>query len=250
MNYLSDCFKGISYYWNQLRYFELELSDEEVKEKLNWEHRTWNGCRKDRKEMWSGFYPKTAPVPHIVLEAVERLKERHIHKGVAVDLGCGISQTASYLLNKGWTVYAVDSSAPVLQTWTERLSPLEKKWLNCKQLILVNKSIEEFEYPEKVHLITASESLPYCDPQEIQTIFLKAKEALLEEGIFASNFFPPFEHPLSNEMLRERFGGWTTSKNVIEGVVRRAGFPSWSVTVKKSLHGTDDQFHVYAQHCK
>ena len=124
---------------------------------------------------------------------------------------------------------------------------MRKNWIKEGQLVLVHKSIEEFEYPEKVHFISAIESLSYCDPAKISKIFLKAKNALLFGGVLVCNLFPYSGIPEADNILRQVFGGWLTTKNVVEAVMRSVDFPSCSVVEGLSPLGIAKQFHVIAQ---
>ena len=124
---------------------------------------------------------------------------------------------------------------------------MKEKWIENGKLVLVHQSIEGFDYPEKVDLITATESLPYCDPEEIGNIFLRAKNALHPQGVLVCNIFPYDKFPVVDDMLRRMFGAWMTTKNVIEAVMKSIDFSSWSVIEGRSPSGLAKQFHVFAE---
>ncbi|MCH9625563.1 MAG: hypothetical protein S4CHLAM123_07390 [Chlamydiales bacterium] len=246
LSQLAACF---SFTLEQLGFYEPELSINEAKERLNKEGAIWNTFQCDRTEVWNDFLSSNeikAPLSPLINKAIVHLKSQNIQKGVAVDLGCGISATSFNLLDCGWKVYAVDSSALIIQSLEQKVASIGKKWIEEGKLILVNKSIEEFEYPEKVHLISAVDSIPYCDPRKINDIFLKAKNSLHSGGIFAFSLFPYADLPLVDSMLRIMFGGWMTTKNVIEAVMKCIDFSSYSIAEEKSPDGKAKQFHVFA----
>jgi SAM-dependent methyltransferase len=250
MNCLSQLIACCTYALEQLGLYEPEINIYQARDRLSKEKGIWEKFQKDRTELWNQFQANNTnhdALPFLVEKAVTHLNSKDLNGGVAVDLGCGISGTAFNLLECGWKVYAVDSSKSVINTLTDKVSQVGKKWIENGQLVLVNQSIEEFKYPENVHLITAMDSLPYCDPEKISDIFLKAKNALLPGGVLVCSLFPYNDHPIADNMLREMFGAWMTTKNVVEAVMRSVDFPSWSVVEGRSPGGLAKQFHVFAQ---
>jgi SAM-dependent methyltransferase len=249
MNCLSQMIGYFSYAIEQLGLYEPEINVQEARRRLNLERKLWEKSQSDRNELWNIFQTDNmtnGPLPSLVEKAITHLESHNIKRGVAVDLSCGINTTTFNLLEQGWKVYAVDSSEFVIKNLEQKASSIGKSWINDGKLVLINQAIEEFAYPEKVHLITATESLPYCDPTKITKIFLEAKSALLPQGVLVCNLFPYTNFPVDN-MLRGMFGGWMTTKNVVEAVVRSVDFSSWSVTEGKSPQGLAKQFHIFAQ---
>jgi SAM-dependent methyltransferase len=249
MNCLSQVISCLSNALEQLGLYEPVIDSAEAKKRLSVEGELWQRCQVDRNQIWDDFQHRQSlysPLPKLVGKAIEHFYNCNIQKGVAVDLGCGISTTAVTLLERGWKVYAVDSSFSVLNTLTQKISMMGKKWIEDGQLVLVNQAIEEYEYPEKVDLVTAIDSLPYCDPKKIEQIFCKAKHALRPQGVLVCSLFP-YQDPCRDHMLRKIFGGWMTTKNVVEAVMRGVNFPSWSVTDGQSPGGFAKQCHVFAE---
>lgn len=249
MGCLSQMLSCFSYILEQTGLYEPEISIDEAKDRLEREGlNMWEEVQGDRSALWNDFQAKgfrangeLSPLVKKAFSINQKIQKNQ--KGIAVDLGGGLSHTAIDLLKKGWKVYVVDNSSLVLETLAQKV---EKKWINNGQLVLVNSSIEEYEYPEKVDLITASESLPYCDPRKIQEVFLKAKNALQHQGVFACNFFP-YDRPEVDLILRNMFGAWMTTKNVIDAVMKSVDFSEWSVVEGRSSGGLGRQFHVFAQ---
>lgn len=249
MNCLSQMAECCTNALEYLGLYEPEIDIHQARSRLSKEKEIWGKTQGDRAELWNSFQAKNpihAKLPSLVEKAVIHLKNHGRDRGVAVDLGCGINSTAFHLLERGWKVYAVDNSKSVMNTLTDKVSQMRKKWIENGQLVLVNQSIENFEYPENVHLIIAIDSLPYCNPEKIGNIFLKAKHSLLSQGVLICNFFP-YKNPIADNVLRSMFGAWLTTKNVIEAVMRSADFPSWSVVDGHSPNRIAKQFHVFAE---
>jgi SAM-dependent methyltransferase len=250
MSCLSRVIGCLSYALEQLGLYEPEISIREARDRLSLESKLWEKTQDNRDEFWSDFQADnttTGPLPTLVERAITHLKNHHVYRGVAVDLGCGINTTTFNLLERGWKVYAIESSDAVIKTLAQKVSSMGENWIRNGQLVLVKQAIEEFKYPEKVHLVTAIDSLPYCDPKKINKIFLEVKNALLPQGVFVCNLFPYNDNPIVDGMLRGMFGAWTTTKNVVEAVIRSVDFSSWSVTEGKSQGGLAKQFHIFAQ---
>lgn len=219
-----------------------KISLQEASTRLEKESGSWKKNVHDRSAFWKKYYQDRAThpidnvLPALVGQGLSRLHEKEIQKGVAVDLGCGISSTTNVLLHRGWKVHAVDDSSFVIGT----LSTLQINWIQRKQLVLIKGSIERFEYLEKAHLITAIDSLCYCNPLEIQNIFFKAKHALLSGGVFVYTL-------VAHNTETQRSGSWMTTKNVVEAVMRSMKFTSWSISKKSSPEGCAKLFYVLAQ---
>jgi SAM-dependent methyltransferase len=251
MNCLSHTFHFISQALEHLGLYEPEIDAQEAHSRLYAESKIWKGFQGDRDELWGDFQASSqtsGPLHHLVAKAVTTLEsDRHSQRGVAVDLGCGISTTTFNLLEKGWKVYAIDSSKSVLETLAKTASSLNESWIEDGQLVLVHDSIEGFEYPEKVHLITAIDSLPYCNPKKVTEVFLRAKDALVPQGIFVCTLFSHDDPPMAKNMLRAMFGAWMTTKNVVDATIKSINFASWSVEKGTSPGGMGKQVHVIAQ---
>lgn len=238
-----------SFILEEMGLYEPEIDLQEAKDRLIREKSCWEqfqGKENNRGTAFEKNYEGILPPPAFVQNAIAHLKSHKIEQGIAVDLGCGVNPKTLSLLEQGWKVYAVDHSDAILQALKEKVSSLGKDWIEKGQLVLICQSIETFEYPENVHLIVATESLSYCDPERIQELFLRAKNALLSQGMFVGNLFPYADLDIANKMLRA-IGGWMTTKNVIHAITRSVDFPSWTVIDGKSPMGIADQFQVFAE---
>jgi len=71
---------------------------------------------------WSGYVSKTTGTPPRPL--YQRAVALFDHPGAAVDLGCGAGNETLDLLQRGWSVHAVDSSEAAIRTVTDRAGAL------------------------------------------------------------------------------------------------------------------------------
>lgn len=166
LSQLTDCF---AYVLETFGLYEPELTIKEARKRLSKESKLWVESQADRKEFWLDFQSNSDTIGSfhpLVQKAILHLEHSNISTGVAVDLGCGINTTVFNLLERGWKVYAVDNSDSVIKNIKQAVSSMKKNWIENGQLVLVNQSIEAFDFPEKVHLITATDSLPYSDPKK------------------------------------------------------------------------------------
>ncbi len=250
MNCLQQMMSCLSYTLEQLGLYEPQINVQEARDRLRIESKLWKKCQGDRSDLWNNFQGSSrtdGQLPSLVEKAITHLGSKDIKRGIAVDLGCGINTTVFNLLERGWKVYAVDSSDAVIKTLTEKVSSMGKSWIQDGQLVLIHQSIEEFEFPEKVHLVTATDSLPYCNPKKINNVLFGIKAALLPQGVLACNVFPYNDNPMADNMLRGMFGAWMITKNVVEAVMQSVDFTTWSVTEGMSPGGMAKQFHIIAQ---
>lgn len=239
------CLETVTSLLEQWGLYEPELSIEEANRRLTEEQILWNQCNEDRSQSWKVFQSggHQRPLIQLVTRAIVAWEgQMGAQPGIAVDLGCGISPTVIALLERGWTVYAVDQSAPVIAAVKE----LTEEWIQTGRLVLVNQSIEDFEFPQQVQLILATDSLPYCNPLKIYDIFLKARQALVANGVFACSFFP-YHTEVADNLMRSLFGGWLTTRNVIHAVASSVQFKDLSITSEPSPSGFAQQIHLLAR---
>lgn len=251
---MNDCLSQMvtcaTYALEQLGLYEPEITIQEARYRLNKEAEIWQKSQRERDQLWKNFQinnETNGDLLPLVEKAIIHLDRRRHRNTVAVDLGCGISNTTFNLLERGWKVYAVDNSKPIIDELTDKVARMGKKWIEEGHLVLVNQSIEDFEYPEKVDLIIAIDSFGYCNPEQIGNIFLKAKNALNAQGVVVCTFFSYSKDHFAKNLFREIFGAWMTTKNVVEAVMKSVDFPSYSVIEGQSPAGFAKQFHVFAE---
>jgi SAM-dependent methyltransferase len=104
---------------------------------------------------------------------------------VAVDLGCGDGKEALVLLERGWTVLAVDGAPEGIARLLDAVPPDAAERLTTKVA-----SFAEVELPA-ADLVYAGFSLPFCDPEDFGSVWSRIVEAVRPGGLFAGNFFGP-----------------------------------------------------------
>ncbi len=157
----------------------------------------------ERKEWWGRFAQYVGSTGlNTLLEKVTQEK-----KGVALDIGCGKSNSAIYLLNKGWKVICLDSSQEALDVMHKNASQINQKWLKTNQLELVCNSVEEYQWPIKVDLVLASSALPYINPQKLKAVMEKIYKNLNSGCHFIGNFFASKYVGSAMDLTRE-MGAW------------------------------------------
>lgn len=232
-----NCFRQVfsclthSYEW----LYDPMLTSEEAHEALSNVSILWKHPGQHTSSLWSDVQTRkniAKPLSPLLEKSLSVLESRNIQKGIAVDLGCGISPTTYNLLKRGWKIYAVDSSMHVLSDLSTQITSLRKKWLETGQLILISQNIEDFEFPEKVHLVIAIDSLPYCNPEKIQGIFSRIKNALLPGGLVVCNLCISKHH-----QVQQLFGAWTIKKSVIEAIIRSVQFSYYTILENNIIAG-------------
>lgn len=104
--------------------------------------------------------------------------------GEAIDLGCGTGRDTRYLLSKGWKVRAIDSCNESLETLKAAVSQEEQK----RNLVIESIDMRSTRFPEKVQLINAGLSLPFCGSAFWQT-WQELVQSLDCRGRFSGHFF-------------------------------------------------------------
>lgn len=131
-------------------------------------------------------------------------------KGVALDIGCGNSESAIYLLQKGWTVICLDYSQEALTVMEKRATQINQEWLKTNQLMLTCSTIEDYRWPTKIDLVLASSALPYFDPLKIKAVMTNIYQNLNSGGHFIGNFFASKYVGSAMDVTRE-MGAWFVS---------------------------------------
>ena len=126
---------------------------------------------------WSSF---REPRP-MLLAACERLGAGVGR--VAVDLGCGEGTDALALLDRGWSVVAVDADPAGLALLRARIPA------RCaEQIQVIRADFADARFP-RAHLIHAGFSLPFCAPRQFPVLRTRIHRALLPGGILAAQLF-------------------------------------------------------------
>ena len=101
--------------------------------------------------------------------------------GEALDLGFGAGRDVKFLLEKGFTVTAVDKEPKAAEYLKE---------LSQGNLKIVISPFEDFNFEkEKYDLINAQFSLPFTDREKFSEVFTKMKLSLKSGGVFVGQLF-------------------------------------------------------------
>jgi SAM-dependent methyltransferase len=132
---------------------------------------------------WAEYYKWSSnrqPRP-MLLEACERLGTGAGR--VAVDLGCGSGTDTLALLDRDWSVMAVDREPVGLARLKTRI-PVR----HAAQIRVVCAAFADVSIP-RAHLVYAGFSLPFCAPRHFPDLWIRIRQALLPGGIFAGQLF-------------------------------------------------------------
>jgi tellurite methyltransferase len=126
----------------------------------------------------------------------------------AVDLGCGQGFETIALLDAGWTVTAVDSSAAGLALVREGAG-------DRPGLSLVGGSMADVPIPP-ADLVHASFALPFCPPEHFAVMWEHIRAALRPGGLLAVNFFGPHDTWAGEEGMS--FHSETEVREMLDGL--------------------------------
>lgn len=156
---------------------------------------TWRGASEcqlpglpsDRKKLWAHFAEdsRDGGVPPLIREFADKSSG---DGKFALDLGCGNSVNAMYLLVKGWRVTAIDSSKDALKIFKDRVDEICPEWIRSGRLQIVEEDITRYVPPEPVDLIVAHNILPYINPEQFETTWKKIHETF---AAIPASHFPP-----------------------------------------------------------
>jgi SAM-dependent methyltransferase len=105
----------------------------------------------------------------------------------AVDLGCGSGTDALALLERGWSVTAVDRDEAALGLLRERVPGA-----SAGQVTIECAGFADVALPP-AGLVHAGFSLPFCAPDDFAAVWKVIREALLPGGVFAGQLFGPHD---------------------------------------------------------
>ncbi len=137
------------------------------------------------KAGWEIYYESVKEeAPHsTVTRAIELFETENTKYGQAVDLGCGSGRDTKYLLNSGWKVLAVDSSAESMK----QLETVAEEFTNGA-LTTCLADMTAATLPS-ADLVNASLSLPFCEPDQFPKLWSNICESLKDGGRFCGHFF-------------------------------------------------------------
>jgi SAM-dependent methyltransferase len=127
---------------------------------------------------WTAYYDaNTAREPRPMLLAV--LDAFEPMRGEAVDLGCGQGVDTLALLERGWTVLAIDAEEEAIARVAARVPALLEPRLRT-----LLSSMEDVELPQ-VDLVWASFSLFFCRPDAFADVWGRIRASIRPGGRFA-----------------------------------------------------------------
>lgn len=154
--------------------------------------------------------------------------------GLAVDLGAGEGRDAVALLQRGWSVLAIDSDATALARLRGRteIPP-------GANLVTLHDSFVEAAWPQ-ADLVNASFALPLCPPERFAELWTRLRASLLPGGRFAGQLYGPRDSWAgrpgltlqSRDAARALLAGWTVEmfeEEETDAVTPRGGTKHWHI---------------------
>ena len=138
----------------------------------------------DENTNWPEFIKRTLDIEprRMVKKALQYFGD---FSGSAVDLGCGSGIDTLCLVERGWKVYAFDSTSDGFKNIMAKL-PDEKK----DNVVCIQSSFEDISIPE-VDLVYSSFSIPFCKPEHFGVFWEKIVSSIRPHGRFSGNLFGP-----------------------------------------------------------
>jgi tellurite methyltransferase len=129
--------------------------------------------------------------------------------GSAVDLGCGAGIDTAAMLERGWSVFAVDAQQEAIDRLRARVG-------DAADLRTLRSPMEDVELPT-ADLVWASFSLFFCDPRRFPNVWGRIRRAVVAGGRFAGELLGDRDTwapesditSFSRPDAQELFDGWT-----------------------------------------
>lgn len=136
---------------------------------------------------WAKHYQKVEennlPPSATLAKALALFDKEKLDFRIAADLGCGTGIDTFYLLENEWEVIAIDNQTQAITQL--KINVPERH--NTK-LTVITGDFEIITLP-KVLLVNACFSLPFCHPENFDSLWKKIVESILPNGRFAGHFF-------------------------------------------------------------
>jgi len=144
--------------------------------------------------------------------------------GIAVELGCGHSFFTRKLLERNWTVIAVDSSSSALQRLKESIQNAPLQAAQKQSLVPVCAKAEEYQFPKHVDFICAFDAFSYFPPKQFPLLWDRMHDSLNHGGHIAGDFFMRPIQQRQEESLRAFGGVWFAHRSLVEGLLQAKGY--------------------------
>lgn len=139
-------------------------------------------------DRWKPYLQKTYEKPPrpLLREALNSMSLPNDHMRIAIDLGAGAGNETAFLLNAGWSVWAIDASSTAIKMLARRADEHHKQ-----QLHVVHTQFKGINWPAlpKADLIVAISSLSFNAPEDFQAVWQKVAAHVKPGGYFVGNFF-------------------------------------------------------------
>lgn len=141
--------------------------------------------KQEKEFLWSEYYKvhHNRPANTTLLKGLDyfKLKKLNLSK-TAVDIGCGNGNDTIELLKNNFSVLAMDKEEEAIDLLIKNV-PAQNSNLETQVV-----SMEKFIVPQ-VSLINASYSLPFCHPDQFNSLMNDIKNNLPDQGIFCGQLF-------------------------------------------------------------
>lgn len=138
------------------------------------------------KQGWDKYYAKKLYLPPA--QVSQNVFNLFSKAGLAIDFGCGCGNDTAFLLNNGWTVWAIDGETTAIQILRKR-----KDIPKLNSLCTISKKFEEIDWDSlpMVNLFLAVNSLPFVKEEKFKELWTHISKKIESQGRFAGHFFGP-----------------------------------------------------------
>ena len=135
---------------------------------------------------WEEYFQKVqgrTPRP-LLLDVLARFAEQPVPSSrSAIDLGCGDGTESRVLLERGWSVLAIDGHPVAISRLMANVPPDHLERLQTQVAVYEDVLLHQ------TNLVLACFSLPFCHPEHFDELWNKVVDAILPGGRFAGHFF-------------------------------------------------------------
>lgn len=198
--------------------------------------KTWEGDKKgvsmplvgmffqSKEEYWSNFVKEAnASIPLPLKNFVKKTGMKN-NDVTAIDLACCHGLTSILLLRCNWKVIAVDYSKGVLESFEKSANQANKKWLEDKQLTIVQSKMETYQFPKNVQLIFAYDALCYCDPTQVKKVWDNIHTSLNTGGALIGTFHTEPKNSQISSMMKKTGLWYVKSIDTVISILKEKNY--------------------------